>query len=376
MTTSNGWNRARVVVMRNGMPSQYLPVTGGRITVDATAATRRTLDVDVLGRIDLIPNAPHHILDGRAPTMELRAEIGKVDDDLGEQWWVPQGIFRVRSTRIKRDGGGTTELSVSGADRAARPRWMLMGGVVIAGGTSLESAIATVLASGRTPVEWEPNTATGVYLPTCVLGELGDDRLELCQKLAETMGWRLVYDRSGRLVLVKVPLINPTSEPVRTFASAQQTSTRLDAFNPSYESPTLITSSLRSVERSLDMGDAADGLVLHFNGELLVYPDEFVTYPAMFEGDTTLFMTRQRAWEAMAAQYARGIGQAEQVQFTAVCDPQVEVDDIVRVIDHSTQTDVTGAVTGLGFVLGENTMEVRLAVQRKNEYTPIPTTKA
>lgn len=339
-------DRGRIVVLREGVPVEILPVEEGRVTVEAERTPRRTLEATVYGDPWWVPTKRYHALDARSD-IELRAENGIVDPATGEEYWWSMGIFMVRTAKVTNQRG-RIKIEISAPDRSGARRWPLEGGVAFASGTSVEQAVTELLRVGRTKID-VATVPTGYYLPVTVLGKLGDDPWMIARDLAASVGYDLAYDVYGTARLTQI--VDP-AKVTPSFTWSDETT----------------ASSLVTLTRDLDGADMVDGIILQWSGGVIYHPaPPLVTTPAMWEGDASLILTAEQAQRAAEADLLRREGLVETINFTRWADPRREVGEVVRVVDPATGVDFAARITGLAYGLARETMEVRVANRRINQ---------
>ncbi|MFD2792589.1 DUF5047 domain-containing protein [Promicromonospora vindobonensis] len=214
-----------------------LPVVGGAITVNAQAATRRSISLTVppfipTGRYTQVPALPERSTDILGHYgQELRVTHALVAPD-GPQLRVPVGRFRIDDA----DGSdlGRTAVTVTGVSREAyvvddqftSPR-------TVSGPSAtaiIRSLITETLPQASVSVQ---ASRDGRVLPRTE----DSDRWGLIESLASSIGAVVYADPTGRFVIADAPTVS--TPPVWTFAAAaghslldaRRTSSRANVYN-------------------------------------------------------------------------------------------------------------------------------------------------
>lgn len=206
------------VTRPDGTVLETVDATGGEVTVDTRRSVRRecSFAIPATARA-LIPAAAGDLLSPLSGN-ELRPYRG-IDYGDGTSELVPLGVFPIRSSPPSLGEDGVVTVTVGGQDRSStvtRNRWERV--FVIAAGTSLEDAIAAVLAD-RAPMYPVNFRRTGITVPATTFGlEVDNDPWSDARSLATAAGYDLFYDVTGTAVLVQ-PADPVTAAPVIAYAN-------------------------------------------------------------------------------------------------------------------------------------------------------------
>lgn len=179
-----------------------LPVVSGSVTVDYSAAVRRTASLTVA-------DVPDWVLADAQTALGVEVQVwqGVVDDAGAEHWW-SQGVFSVTRLSVSRTGAGR-DLSLDLTDRShrvklagSRRRWAASGSdYILATISNILAAIAPWL-----PINIDP-TGDLIFGDDPLICEYGDDPWDACRKIARSVSRDLHVDRHG--VVVAPPITNP-----------------------------------------------------------------------------------------------------------------------------------------------------------------------
>ncbi len=179
-----------------------LPVDGGSVTLDNTAATRGRADLSFTD-FSLVPGDPSDTL---APyDNELTIKRGIVYPD-GERELVQLGVMRVEEVEVSESG-----ISVSLLDRSQRViDARFEDAYEVVAGTQATTEIANLLGAVVPDLQTQ-FPSLDKPLPTVYAEELAD-RWAFVQDLAAALGMELYFDNLGVAVLRPIP--DPADDPV------------------------------------------------------------------------------------------------------------------------------------------------------------------
>lgn len=204
------------VVDSTGKALGTLPVNNGNLTVDETAAVRRSIQLTLaVDDPSLIPSAPGDLLDPLAGH-ELHISQGVAYQD-GTTELAPLGVFRLSKPLIHVGPDGQ-HINLTGQDRSweiARRTWTDT--YTVAGGTNLADAVKAIIESVFPGLTYN-FAPTDFALPKSVYTPGGSvNRWQAVQALATAGGMEVFFDPQG--VVVMRPIVNPsTTAPALTIA--------------------------------------------------------------------------------------------------------------------------------------------------------------
>lgn len=190
-----------------------LRVLGGQVQVVRRADVSRSVSVELLD-VDgsLVPLAADDLLDPLA-RRELRVSrgirYGPGDDEL-----LPAGVFVLEKADVDEGTAGTT-ITVAGRDRSVRVagnKWSAP--YTIAAGTNVGVAIQALIEDRVPGVFTYAFSATAVVTSGSVTYEANADPWQAAQRLAEGIGYELLFDPEGVCTLRPVPDPDDVSVPV------------------------------------------------------------------------------------------------------------------------------------------------------------------
>lgn len=311
-----------VEVLVDGLVVDVLTdVTNGEVTLDAGAASRGRLTLDVVGTDDLIPTA---FTDSLAPNgTELRVSRGIEFADRTEL--VRLGIYRIDRTSTTSDA---SEVHIEALDRSGRyidAAFEEAGQV--ASGTSPTGAIFQVLLPVEPNLSPNNNTArfasTEVLLPALAFEE-GQDRWAFCQGIATAIGCELYHDRNGVLVLRPIPV---GADPVATIAEGEG-GVLLGAERDWDRSPVynriIVTGENTSNPTTPPRGVATDD----DPRSPTYYFGRFGQKPYFWS--SSYISTDVQAADAASGILARTTGEPDVISFGAIVDPAREPGDVIE----------------------------------------------
>lgn len=316
---------SKAVVASSGVE---LRVLGGSVSVDLGSAIRRSLRMTVLD-VDgtVMPNQAG--TSGLLPYgAELQIYRGVVIPSTGVAELVPQGIFRISEVAPSDDG--SQQVSVVAYDRSrAISRNKLVEPYIVAANSSYATAISN-LAINRMPGLVVINQiGSGGSTPLLVFDSGADPWAEI-ETMAATIGAIVYFNVLGQLVIAPVP--TPAESPVDSFVEGS-------------------SATVLGVERAVSDDPGYNGVVVTGESTTVTSPvravawDTDATSPTYYlgpYGQVPMFVTSP--YVATAAQaYAQAktllqenLGGTENVTFSAIPNPALEVGDTVQL----TRTEV------------------------------------
>lgn len=186
-----------VFPLRDGSIGAALPILGGSVTLDLTAAHRGRCDVE-FGDPDLIPAVATDPLFPSANKLVIRRGLVYPD---GTREVVRLGTFLIEETTINDNGN----IQVAGSDLSVLiATASFEAAYTVAGGTNIGTAILAA-AQGGFP-GYLPRQMPILLATTPTLkAEEGEDRWAFCQAIAASIGRDLYFDNDGYLVAPLIP---------------------------------------------------------------------------------------------------------------------------------------------------------------------------
>ena len=345
---------SRVDVWHAGKPVYTLAVVGGSVSVDADRPVRSNLScrlVDPTGQLsrgavgDLLNAYECEIAPYRgvriSTTSTTVSEGFAANAGFGSQPFGSSGFGGVESTplflstttvrdelaplgvfgltgRSVSDGRDGLTISLTGQDRAMGFQTPMSRALPINAGTPVEAAIQQLLGtvqSGLSLLAMRTGFTVGP-----LLFQPDIDVWAEAQKLAQSVGARLFHDRTGQVVLAPAGAVS--DRPVAAYAEGDG---RLLDVNRAEDSDTI-----KNVVRA----ENADGSIA------VTVEDDDPTSPTYSRGrygrrvftfKNPYFGSVQQAKQAATTRLAYELGRSETVDFTAVPDPGLDVDEVVLV---------------------------------------------
>lgn len=300
--------------------------TGGKVSVDATRATRRTCALTLADDTGtLTPSGAEDLL---APYgNEVKLFRGVIYDD-GTQQDVPLGVFVITDVEAD-DGTEGVQIQLTGSDRSlriSRNRWT--DPYVITSGTNLATGLVALLADRWADVTTSFNT-TAYTLPFAVYGADGgseSDPWKDAQDIAASAGFDLYFDPDGAARMR--PLPDLADIPV------------------SAEFIEGVDAVILDISKRVTVEGLYNGVIATGEGSELTAPvrgeawDENPASPTYRFGklgaiprfySSPLIRTTTQAQSAARAMLSHALGATEQVSWSVIPDPTVEALDVVRV---------------------------------------------
>lgn len=304
---------------------QTLYPLDGSVDVDSRRAIRRTLTLTLAADdATLVPDYSGSILAPYGNEIKVWRSVN------GEE--VPLGVFLITSVEVSTSAGGTT-LTVNASDRALRiqrARWTEPFAIR---SQSTENAISKILKDRWAAVTYNSAT-TGYTVTKSTFGlDLGGDPWADALKIADAAGYDLFFDVSGAATLASV----------RSYASTAPVATYIE------DDEAMIV----DLRRSLSSDETYNGVIVTGEGSGVTpvraeawdeEPDS-PTYRYGAFGEVPTFYSSPMIESATQAQAAadrrlsKVTGLVEGLQWTQVCDPSLDVTDLVAVYNAATKVE-------------------------------------
>lgn len=240
-------------------------------------------------------------------------------------------------------------LQVALVDLSHRVRGRLMAGPMqptmnAQGKLPLHEAVAQVLQA-RAP--WvtiaTPEKASPMLTVRPTLGDVAADPWDACQKLCETQGYHMSFNREGQVAIE--PITDPLIAPV---AAVWQTGSE---------------GVLLSLKRSLDGNDAPEACLVRWDGGVVIVPEDAGRLMA-WDGDETLVKTAEDAKKAGEAALALKRGIVEAIDVSVYPRFDVQAGNVVRVEDARRKFSMTARILSVSWDLSLTSMAVKLSDRR------------
>lgn len=322
------------LLLRPNTDPEVIPLMGGSVTLAAGAATRGSCDLAFVddGTMGLVPKDPSSKL---APYgNEIQISRGLVYPDYIMEM-VSLGIYRIETVGTNDTSEGV-EISVTGLDRSARIiDAKFEKPYEIVAGTQLIEAIMDVITEVYAAVQTR-FADIDAALPKIVAAE-GDDRWQFLQDIVSALGLELYFDAEGYLVLRPIPAVGST-EPVAGIVEGRW---GVDVSDPEDYPATLLNAGRewgRDEARNkwIYTGENTDNDT-PVRGEAVDDNPNSPTYYFSNFGrkpdfqSSSFISTVDQAEQAAEGSKARNLGISQQVNFGALVNPALEVNDVVRI---------------------------------------------
>jgi hypothetical protein len=310
-----------------------LDIADGNVEIKAKSAVRRTCDITLTTTRDgntLVPDNDFSLLTPFGN--ELRLFRGIQFDD-GSVEYVPLGVFVIIDVTI-RDTNEGVQITIAGDDRSliiARNKWTEPYQMV---NGPLEDSLEALLRDRYPDVE-ASFTTTNVTINQVVLGtESNNDPWKDAVEIAELVGYDLFFDANGVAQLVPFPTLDG-STVVASFKENEET---------------IIT----SLTRNISTRETYNGVIYIVEGSEVPVPirvevwDEDTTSPTFRFGkfgevpifvNTNLLRTEAEAITAASSLLNLYIGAQEEISWTSLVDPTLDVQDVVYVKTNGAKVD-------------------------------------
>lgn len=359
-------------------------ITGGSVTIDRTAAVRRSTrlqvapygaagvitDTAVLEQLSesLIPKdgkdtfAPY----GNKVRLWYGIKIpGYVNNFLGNSiatWEL--GVFRLSKVDVSDDGTPTLDVSAYDDSRTIS-RNKLTKPWIVGAGTNYGDAIIALCQDRLPGLQARPHDVTSTT-PNLVV-DPESDPWKTVSDWAASIGCEVYIDRSGFLVISEEP--DPENDPVTwTYKDGTEDANAV----------------LLSVNRSMSDEPGYNGIILTSESNTLEAPikvevwDDDPASPTFAQGpygrvpkfvSNPYVVEMTQAAKAAYAELLKTVGGTEELNFAIIPNPAHEPGDIVRVVRPLSRTDMTAVIDSMTVPLAVTeamsikTRERRSAVQ-------------
>jgi hypothetical protein len=324
---------AKAEVWASDQKLQEINISEGSVSVNASSAVRRTCEVTLVTGRETTNLVPDNDFDLLTPFgNELRLYRGVQYED-GTEEYVPLGVFVITEVSIQDTNEGVS-IKLAGEDRSiriARAKWtepyQLSDG-------SLESAL-TDLIKNRYPDAELAFPTTNVSINQVILGsENSNDPWKDAVEIAELVGFDLFFDQNGVVRMQQFPTLDGSVVSALYVEGAGTTITSLD--------------------RMISTKQTFNGVIYTIEGSDVVLPirveawDEDTSSPTYRFGvfgevpifvETSLLATEAEALKAAYSLLNIYIGKQEQITFSSLVDPSLDVQDVIYVKSNGAKVD-------------------------------------
>lgn len=322
------------ILAADGSVAQTLTSITGSVTIAAAAARRRTMNLAIVDAVgDLTPTGMDSLL---APvTVEVRLRRGVEYADGTQELW-PLGVFRVDADDIDFAGG---QITMTGVDRSAvisRNRWLEPW--VIDVDTPSTAAIAAIARDRYPSVVIDMAASDHAVTVDTVFGDnTTNDPWTDILELGRAAGLDVFFDPAG--VFTTRPFPDTSGGPTRTYSDGPG-------------------GDILGGARRLEGGDIRNGVIVYGEGAdgSQVVGSRWDTNPASptyagnpvgssvfgarpYVYESKVITTYQQAVEVADLLLGKVLRLGDGVQFTALVDPRVDVDEVCGVAVARPQLD-------------------------------------
>lgn len=333
-----------------------LDIDTGKVTVTSSNTSRRTCEIHLSTGRDSNNLVPDTGFDFLAPFgNQLRLYRGVEFTD-GSEEYVPLGVFVITDVKISDTNDGVS-VTVSGEDKSlivSRNKWTSTYQMV--SGT-LEASLLALLQNRYPDIETNFPT-TNVTVNQVILGaDSNVDPWKDSVRIAELVGYDLYFDVNGVCVMKQFPTLD-ASTVVATYEEGNGTT-------------------ITSLDRTISTKETYNGVIYTVEGSTVSTPirvevwDEDTSSPTYRYGvfgsvptfiNTNLIGTSAEAIKAATLLLNNYIGAQEQITFSSVVDPSLDVNDVVYVHSNGAKVDRTVIIDQLEIPLE---VEGQLSVQTR-----------
>lgn len=318
-----------------------LDIGGGSVDVSVSKTTRRTCVVNLVTSREsnnLVPDTDFDYLTPFGNELRLFRGVEFAD---GTREYVPLGVFVILEVSIEDENEGVS-ISIRGEDRGAivsRNKWTKAYQMVSG---SLESSIAALLQDRYSDVQTNFPT-TNVTIQQVILGaEKSNDPWKDAINICELGGYDLYFDVNGIATMRQFPSLDG-SPVVALFQEGQGN---------------IIT----SVSRDISSRDTYNGVIYTIEGSNIVTPlkvevwDEDPASPTYRYGvfgqaptfvTSSVLATQAEAVQAASLLLYKYIGAQENIRFSSLVDPTLDVNDVIYIQSDGAKVDRLAIIDSL-----------------------------
>lgn len=336
---------SKAAVWSNDRKLLDLDVVSGKVSVNANNSSRRTCEITLHTDpedTDLVPDTGYDFLTPFGNQLRLYRGIQFAD---GTEEYIPLGVFVITDVQIEDASQGVT-ITVRGEDKSiivSRNKWtttfqMLTG--------TLEASLTNLLQNRFPDIEVNFPT-TNVSINQIILGaDSSNDPFKDAVTIAQLVGFDLFFDVNGVCTMKQFPTLDAATV-VATYEEGNG-------------------GTIDTVNRNISTKETYNGVIYTVEGSQVTTPirvevwDEDTTSPTYRYGvfgsvptfiTTNLISTSAEAIKAATLLLNTYIGQQEEITFTAIVDPSLDVNDVVYIKAVGSKIDRTVIIDSMDIPL-------------------------
>lgn len=336
-----------------------LSIDTGKVSVNTNNSIRRTCEIHLTTTRETTNLVPDDGFDFLAPFgNQLRLYRGIQYAD-GTEEYVPLGVFVITDVKVTDTNDGVS-MTIMGEDKSiiiSRNKWTSTYQMV--NGT-LETSL-TALLQNRYPDIVTDFPTTNVTINQIVLGaDTGLDPWKDAVYIAGLVGYDLYFDVKGVCTMRQFPTLDAASV-VATYEEGNGTT-------------------VTSLDRTISTKETYNGVIYTVEGSQVTTPirvevwDEDTTSPTYRYGvfgsvptfiTTNLIGTSADAIKAASLLLNTYIGRQEEINFSSIVDPSLDVNDVVYLSSDGAKVDRTVIIDSMDIPLEyEGALSVKTRVVR------------
>lgn len=310
--------------------NQLLPglrLDGGSVTIDRTAAIRRTCQCSVVVDTGVVPGDASDPLAPFGNQVQLfRGMIVPASGIVAAATELaPLGVFRLQTTGVQDNEDGTLTIQFTGSDKSRKfARNKFTNQYFVAAGTNYITAILALIAN-RDPTSVVNCSVTTTELTPQMTLDIGADPWDALTNMCAAIGVEAFYDVNGAVTVQSVP--DPTVNPVVfSFIEGQAGNTMTDVGREFDDEPGFNGVTMSGESSSLSapvfatVWDTDPDSPTYYLGKYGQVPDN---QSSPYVG------TIAQAVAFGTAYMLKNLGVTSQVTFSAIPNPALDADDIV-----------------------------------------------
>jgi hypothetical protein len=323
-----------------------LDIDSGKVSVNTSSAIRRTCEVHLTTDRTTANLVPDNGFDSLAPFGNQIKLYRGIEFDDGTQEYVPLGVFVITEVKVTDNNEGVS-ISLRGEDKSiivSRNKWTSSYQMV--NGT-LETSLTSLLQNRHPDIVTDFPT-TNVTVNQIILGS--DSQLDPWKDavgIAQLVGYDLYFDVKGVCTMRQFPTLDAASV-VATYQEGSGTT-------------------ITELDRNISTKETYNGVIYSIEGSQVTTPirveiwDEDPASPTYRYGvfgsvptfvTTSLLSTSAEAIKAASLLLNTYIGQQEEIDFSSVVDPSLDVNDVIYVKAEGAKVDRTVIIDSLEVPLG------------------------
>jgi len=336
-----------------------LSIDTGKVSVNTNNSIRRTCEIHLTTTRETTNLVPDNGFDFLAPFgNQLRLYRGIQYTD-GTQEYVPLGVFVITDVKVTDTNDGVSMI-IMGEDKSiivSRNKWTSTYQMV--NGT-LETSLTALLQNRYADIVTDFPT-TNITINQIVLGaDTGLDPWKDAVHIASLVGYDLYFDVKGVCTMRQFPTLDAASV-VATYEEGNGTT-------------------ITSLDRTISTKETYNGVIYTVEGSQVTTPirvevwDEDTTSPTYRYGvfgsvptfiTTSLIGTSADAIKAASLLLNTYIGRQEEINFTSIVDPSLDVNDVIYLSSDGAKVDRTVIIDSMDIPLEyEGALSVKTRVVR------------